>query len=201
MLPNPTRFPLFPGPSSHPCTSPHQIKKFPKYNLRCPYTHWSLVELPVAQALKENWVFHLNPHQQPPTAKSYAPASLSQFLRTLYNGLLSGFSLGWGLVREAVSRSQSAGIDTIAKESFLFLAVCSSTDHELHMVSSSSTDHGHQPGLWTNQIPKSQCPCWRKTHPRECLAQQFSNRNQCPVGNRIYLQSSSSWLPRTKEKT
>ena len=65
----------------------------------CPWTQWSIGQAPSGQPLKDNCVLsHPTPnsHQMPSSVKSYVSASLSQHLRPLFIGFLSGLFL-WGL--------------------------------------------------------------------------------------------------------
>ena len=60
-----------------------------KSNMHCPYTHWSMVKLPVASPLKKTESFPTCTPPKPSIVESYTSASLSQFLRVLFDGFLS----------------------------------------------------------------------------------------------------------------
>ena len=78
----------------HTCAlSPQKEEKSLKSNLCYPYTHLSIVNLPI----KESWFPpHPYPHQKPSVTESYGSSSLSQLLRALIDSLLSRQLIFWG---------------------------------------------------------------------------------------------------------
>lgn len=137
---------LFPIPSLvHPpkLVLPHQSLWNTKSYLHCPYTYCSMVKLSLTSPLMKTEVSssHLptplpsHPrHQKPSTVKTYTAASLSQFLRSLFQSFWAGL-LGVGeFVTESFNVSlsyESAVTNTTGRKGSLPIAASDSMDHGL----------------------------------------------------------------------
>lgn len=101
----------------------------------CPYSHWSMVKLPVSIPLKENESFpNLHPCQKLSLVESYTLASLSQILRVLFGGFLSKLLfLGDGDCHRSLlcllPQLWVCAIDTVVKVASLPVIVSGSIDH------------------------------------------------------------------------
>jgi hypothetical protein len=130
-----------------------------------PYTHWSMVKLPVAIPLKKIESFPtLHTYRKASTVKNYTSASASQFVRVDSNGFLSRLFL-WdtGMIQKLsvslILNWESVVIDPTSKEASLPFAVNGSMDHGIphgfwwQHLWSCSMDHRPQHGLLWQSRP------------------------------------------------
>ena len=169
IFPYHTHFPILPCPPSHPCALPRkQTSKPTKSNLCCPYTHWSMVKLPVASPLKKTEFFPTpiptRSHQLWRATLQHLHPSFSE-RSSMVSCLDCFFLCVWGVAGERLAQKpsvclncESEVIDAIVKETCLPFIVSSSTEGDLHMVlltawaidigiiSGVNTDHRHPQG-------------------------------------------------------
>jgi hypothetical protein len=156
-------FPVLPGPL-HPVTSPKTKgeEKLTKSNLCCPYTHWSMVKLPVASPLKRTECDHplLAPTRSHQLGRATLQHPYHNFKRALFISSMTSCldcffvgGMGWGR-REVVTEFLHISCFQLCLQSSVPLQKKSPCP----FVVSGSIDHGIPHGFWLQH--RSQTPSW-----------------------------------------
>lgn len=150
MYPDHIHFTIFPDPPRSYDFPKEKKKRKTKSNLCCPYTNWSM-----ASPLKKTESF-----PTPTLSEAMnSSASLLQFLRVLFNGILSRYS------------------PSLSPSPDLSVSLCGSRPDN-HMVFSGNTGHRHQDGLLQEYRP------WASTYrPQHGLQQQHRSQASTGIGN------------------